>query len=221
MNARTVGYVVLIGLMVWATAGAQEKAPTKRKAKLAASPEEAVMMQTEAAKVGDVETYFGLIAEPSSTLWRLYFGIGAAKSAFRAAMEEQFSSGRQGTPKGTAERMQEILKNSQAESVRVLETTANDAKDRAEMRVEACCVGPGGRRTTFVNQVVAVKQGNEWKLLVPFMGIDVDDAKQVERVRGLMQTRIEAMEAAIKAVKAGKYATREEVQRELAGLFRE
>lgn len=58
MNARTVGYVVLIGLMVWATAGAQEKAPTK--AKLAASPEEAVMMQNEAAKAGDVETYFGL-----------------------------------------------------------------------------------------------------------------------------------------------------------------
>lgn len=207
----------------------QEKKATT--AKGATTPEEAIKLLTEAAKAGDVDAFLARIADPLRTHIAIEWELAEARRAFEQALDQKFGKSEDSGPS-----VKEALKKYDRA---VILDKEEQSKDRVVLRARFGESEFAGKE--LIDKILAVKEGDHWKLLYPTIGVvrpvlktsadgkeyhEADytaahegkklDAPEIKEYLKKFQegvTKAKAdIEKIIQDVKAGKYTSREEAK---------
>ncbi len=175
----------------------------------AATPEEAVKNLVGAAQAGNVEAVMGQLTKPAQDMLKAFQGQEDIRKSFAAALDEKFG-------KDPSERPQASLKDQLAtlKSMDILEKT-DRGKGVALLKIKSTSVHDGKERTKE-EYLLAVKEGNTWKLAPLPPRIDPKEdpqkliEKETEQARTFATRYREGTEKVTREVKEGKYKSRKD-----------
>ncbi|HEV3257891.1 MAG TPA: hypothetical protein VG013_13480 [Gemmataceae bacterium] len=160
---RSPFWSVALGLLMLAVPAAHGRGSADddtepKKAKKAATPEQAVKYLTQAAAAGDLDAFMGQLDKRSRDAMKAHLAYADALLKFFDVVDDQLGKDAK-MPKPPP--FKEILKG-----FKKIEIIKKDSEedDRVVLTLKMTARGPDGKPRTGGNKMTAVKEGDNWKL---------------------------------------------------------